>query len=175
MADAEDPRRPRGREARLRGIARRLFRELEGAEDGGGEEAPRRPREEPRVDRVPVGDEDGNDGHRAEAWALLGALLETGDKVKVEIVRMLAREVRGYLEALELHKDLHHLMTNYSLEVHASLHLKPLRDEPPAPPSVGLGLRRREQGRGSAGSTEGTPDEDAAEQGKPVPGGAPRT
>lgn len=174
MADAEDPRRPRGREARLRGIARRLFRELEGADDGGGEEAPRRPREEPRVERAPPEDE-GPDGHRAEAWALLGALLETGDKVKVEIVRMLAREVRGYLEALELHKDLHHLMTNYSLEVHASLHLKPLRDEPPAPPSVGLGLRRREQARAAAASPEGPTDEDAVEQGKALAPGAPRS
>lgn len=174
MADAEDPRRPRGREARLRGIARRLFRELEGADEGAGDEAPRRPREEPRVERAPAGEEDGPEGHRAEAWALLGALLETGDKVKVEIVRMLAREVRGYLEALELHKDLHHLMTNYSLEVHASLHLKPLREEAPAPPSVGLGLRRREQVRSAAGAPEGASDEDAAEQGKALHAGPPR-
>ena len=174
MADTEDPRRPRAREARLRGIARRLFRELEGAEEGAHEEAPRRPREEPRVERPHAGEEDGPDGHRAEAWALLGALLETGDKVKVEIVRMLAREVRGYLEALELHKDLHHLMTHYSLEVHASLHLKPLRDEAPAPPSVGLGLRRREQARGGAGGPEAPHDEDAAEQGKHAPSAGPR-
>ena len=34
--------------------------------------------------------------------------------------------MRSYLEALELHKDLHHLITNYSLEVNASFHLKPL-------------------------------------------------
>ena len=39
---------------------------------------------------------------------------------------MIAREFRSYLEALELHKDLHHLLTNYSLEVKASVHLKPL-------------------------------------------------
>jgi hypothetical protein len=44
------------------------------------------------------------------------------------MVKMLAREVRSYLEALELHKDLHHLFTNYSLEVKTSINLKPLAD-----------------------------------------------
>lgn len=57
---------------------------------------------------------------------LLMAALNTGDKARMEIIRLLAREVRGYLEALELHKDLHHLLTNYSLEFHASFSLKPL-------------------------------------------------
>jgi hypothetical protein len=71
--------------------------------------------------------------HRGDPWALLGALLETGDKAKTEMVRMLAREVRTYLEALELHKDLHHLLTNYSLEVNASFSLKPLADAVPPP------------------------------------------
>ena len=60
---------------------------------------------------------------------LLGSVLESGDKAKTEIVRMLAKEVRGYLEALELHKDLKHILTNYSLEVKASFHLKELIPE----------------------------------------------
>jgi hypothetical protein len=136
MSDADDARPPRGREARLRGFARRLFREMEGAEEPPEPEAPSAKRPPP--------EEEPHEGHRAEAWAMLSALLETGDKAKTEIVRLVAREVRSYLEALELHKDLHHLVTNYSLEVHASLHLKPLREDTAAPPStVGVGLARR--------------------------------
>ena len=41
---------------------------------------------------------------------------------------MIGREVRTYLEALDLHNDIHNLLTNYSLEVKASIHLKPLAD-----------------------------------------------
>jgi len=67
-----------------------------------------------------------------EGRDILGAVWETGDKAKTEVVRMVAREVRGYLEALELHKDLRTLLTDYSLEVKASFHLKPLKEEPPS-------------------------------------------
>ena len=65
----------------------------------------------------------------------------------MEIIRLIAREVRGYLEALELHKDLHHLLTNYSLEVNASVSLKPLAErlEPGAPAAEG------EDGEGDGG------------------------
>ena len=80
----------------LRGFARRILRE--------GEDEERRidPRE------------------------LMGAVLDTGDKARTEIVRLVAREVRGYLEALELHKDLQHILTNYSLDIHTNLSLRPL-------------------------------------------------
>ncbi|MAA79290.1 MAG: hypothetical protein CL916_08520 [Deltaproteobacteria bacterium] len=61
--------------------------------------------------------------------SLLGSVLETGDKAKTEIVRMVAKEVRGYLEALELHKDLKHILTNYSLEINASFNLKELNND----------------------------------------------
>ncbi len=132
MADDEregpDEPRPR-REARIRGFAKRIFRELDPEDDQrhAGERA--EPPAEPR--------------DRSEAVNLLSSLLETGDKAKTEMVRMLAREVRGYLEALELHKDLHHLLTNYSLEVKASIHLKPLSDAPAPPPSASASLRPR--------------------------------
>ena len=163
MSDADDPRPPRNREARIRGFARRIFREVEGQDE---------PSDPPGGAKRPAEDEP-QDGHRAEAWAMLSALLETGDKAKTEIVRLLAREVRSYLEALELHKDIHHLVTNYSLEVHASLHLKPLRDEPPPPPSkVGVGLARRgepaaEASKPSAAAPKATPpDADDEHQGR---------
>ena len=120
----------RGREARLRDVARRIFG------DGDPPEA-----EEGRPEPSPS---------RHEARDLLAAFLETGDKAKTEIVRMVAREVRGYLEALELHKDLHHLLTNYSLEVSASFHLKPLAGAPPGPSTVRAGVRPRSPEAGEA-------------------------
>ncbi len=135
------PRRG-GPEARLRGLARRLFRELEHEptepHDEGSERGPAsgRPTDNDDPSAPPPA------GGRSELLSLLGAILETGDKAKTEMVRMTAREVRNYLEALELHKDLHHLITNHSLEVHASIHLKPLDPAAPAPaPAAKVGLR----------------------------------
>ncbi len=66
------------------------------------------------------------DERRLDPRELMGAVLDTGDKAKTEIVRMVAREVRGYLEALELHKDARHILTNYSLDVRMNISLKPL-------------------------------------------------
>ena len=66
---------------------------------------------------------------RHETREILTSILHTGDKAKTEVVRLVAKEVRNYVEALELHKDLHHLLTNYSLEINASFSLKPLSEE----------------------------------------------
>lgn len=66
------------------------------------------------------------DDRRLDARELVGAVLDTGDKAKTEVVRMVARELRGYVEALELHKDLRHMLTNYSLDVRMNVSLKPL-------------------------------------------------
>lgn len=55
---------------------------------------------------------------------LLLSLASTSDKAKTEAVKMVAREVRNYLEELKLKEDLRALMTGYSLEI--SLRLKPL-------------------------------------------------
>ena len=60
---------------------------------------------------------------------VLGAVIDGGDKAKTELVRMVAREVRTYLEGLGLHEDVRHLMTNYSLDVSASFKLRPLTEE----------------------------------------------
>jgi len=57
---------------------------------------------------------------------VLGAVIDGGDKAKSELVRMVAREVRTYLEGMGLDEDIRHLMTNYSLDVQASFSLKPL-------------------------------------------------
>ena len=63
---------------------------------------------------------------RGEAREVLGAMLETGDRARVEVYRLMARELRSYLDALQVGDALSHLMTNYSLEVNASFSLKPL-------------------------------------------------
>jgi hypothetical protein len=72
----------------------------------------------------------GEDGR-----TVLSAVLETSDWARAEMVRLVGKEVRMYLDALELKEDLLHLVRSHSLEVHASFRLKPLPDapEPPAP------------------------------------------
>ena len=57
---------------------------------------------------------------------VLGAVIDGGDKAKSELVRLVAREVRTYLEGMGLDEDIRHLMTHYSLDVRASFSLKPL-------------------------------------------------
>ena len=81
---------------------------------------------EPRlrdIARRLIGDDDDKGISPRE---VLGAVIDSGDKAKTEVVRMVAREVRTYLQGLGLHEDLRHVMTNYSLDVHASFSLKPL-------------------------------------------------
>jgi hypothetical protein len=55
---------------------------------------------------------------------LLSAVLNTSDKAKTEAVRLVAREVRGYLKELKLKETFVDLVTSHSLEV--SIRLKPL-------------------------------------------------
>jgi hypothetical protein len=102
MADDKTPRSEADapREApRIRDIARRLF--------PGDPEAPL----------------------RADVKDAVAAVLNTGDKAKTEMVRMVAREVRHYLQELKIGQDVRELLTNYSLDVHASVHLRPLGEK----------------------------------------------
>ncbi len=68
-----------------------------------------------------------------DAMDVVSAVLETSDRAKSEAVKLVAREVRSYLEALKLKEDVQWLLTNHSLEMHVSMSLKPLADaaEPP--------------------------------------------
>lgn len=63
-----------------------------------------------------------------DAMAVVGAVLESSDRAKTEMVRMVAREVRHYLQELQLKEDLRDLVTGHSLEVRMSLSLKPLAE-----------------------------------------------
>ena len=162
MADNRDGEGGRDRrEPRLRDLlARRLFTEGEDEdhphEDRGRDD---RHREDRHRDDRPREERPREERGRLDAREVLGAMLDTGDKAKTEVIRLIAREVRSYLEALQVGDDIHDLLTNYSLEVHASLHLRPLRDDEKeeerdasTPSELSAGLRRRQPKRGRRGS-----------------------
>ncbi len=86
-----------------------------------------------RLGRRILGELDEGKPIRMEAREALGAILDTSDRAKTEIVRAVAREVRNYVEELGLKDDLHNLATNYSVEFRASIHLKRLTDEEKGP------------------------------------------
>ncbi len=94
------------------GRFRRLGRRIMGSQEGGDREG-----------RTILGD----------AKEVFGAVLEGGDKAKSEVVRAVAREVRNYLDELGLKDDFHNLVTNYSLELHASVNLRKLAEAEKAP------------------------------------------
>lgn len=81
-----------------------------------------------RLGRRLMGEEGEGRPFRVDAREVLNSVLEGGDKAKTEIVRVVAREVRTYFEELGLKDDLHHLLTNYSFEVRASVNLRKLTD-----------------------------------------------
>lgn len=79
-----------------------------------------------RIGRRILGESEDGKSLFGEAREMVGVVLEGGDKARSEVVRAIAREVRNYLEELGLKEDLRNLMTNYSLEMHASVNLRRL-------------------------------------------------
>ena len=123
------------------GRFRRLGRRILG-ESAEGEKP--EPRADGRPERTILGD----------AREVFGAVLEGSDKAKTEVVRAVAREVRTYLEELGLKDDIHHLLTNYSFEIHASVNLRKLAEADKAPreprrdPRAGKPTKREEEPEG---------------------------
>ena len=72
-----------------------------------------------------LSDDEGNT--TVDPKEMLSSLLQLSDKARTETVRLLAKEFRGYLEALEIKDDVHDLLTSYSVEVKASFRLKPVK------------------------------------------------
>jgi hypothetical protein len=100
---------------------------------------------------------------RGEAREVLGAMLETGDRARVEVYRLMARELRSYLDALQVGDALSHLMTNYSLEVNASFSLKPLAPKKSAAPDKAPGGEKpadAERRRAPDAAVSQDPDDD---------------
>lgn len=149
----EGGRREPKKEPRLREVMRRILREAEDIREevreelAQEEEAPSGAAPPPSA--PPPTEEEGPEqrrkGPRSEARDFLWGLLETGNKTRAELIRLLAREFRFYLEAAELDQWLRDLATHYSLEVHASVHLKPLGDAASTEKPVRVGLRRRKE------------------------------
>jgi hypothetical protein len=79
-----------------------------------------------------LGDEEGRSLF-GDARDVLGNVFEGSDKVRGELFRAVAREVRAYLEELGLKEDLHNLLTNYALELHLSLNLRRLAEREKQP------------------------------------------
>ena len=65
---------------------------------------------------------------------LASAVIESSDRAKTEMVKMVAREVRTYLDELKLKEDVRDLVTKHSLEMHVSFSLKPLVESKPEDP-----------------------------------------
>lgn len=68
---------------------------------------------------------------------LVSGAANLGAKGKDELVTMIAGEVRGYLNKLRVGEELRSLLTDHSLEVSASVRLKPVPKEEGATESPG--------------------------------------
>lgn len=73
--------------------------------------------------------DDGISTSSLDPKELLSSVMQLSDKARTETVRLVAKEFRGYLEALELKDDVHDFLTAYSVEVNASFRLKPVNKE----------------------------------------------
>lgn len=108
-----------------------------GADKTGERPSPERGGRFRRLGRRIMGENEGGDREGrtilGDAKEVFGAVLEGGDKAKTEVVRAVAREVRNYLEEMGLKDDLHNLMTNYSIELHASVNLRKLAESEKVP------------------------------------------
>ena len=67
---------------------------------------------------------------------VLGGMLDISDRAKTEAVRLVAREVRNYLDELRIMDDMKELVTSHSLEVRLSLNLKPLVEDQATEPAA---------------------------------------
>ena len=135
----ENERRRERHEGRLRDFARRILAE--------------RPPREPDV----AADREGYVPLEVARDAM-ASILETGDRAKTEAVRMVAREVRHYLDELQLVEGLEHMLRNHRLEIHASLSLEPKVDSDDDKNAV-----RVEAAPKRKPTTEATPIADEAE------------
>ena len=67
-------------------------------------------------------------GEDFSAREVLSGAAQLGVRGKEELITLAAEELRGYLEKLRVGDELRSLLTEHSLEVSASIRLKPLAD-----------------------------------------------
>jgi len=88
----------------------------------------------------------------------LAFLLSQADKSRAEVARVVTQEVRRFLESDTLRRELWKLLTSVTLEVNASIQLKP-----PGEPGIRAKVRAKKK-EPAGGGTAGAPppeDEDA--------------
>jgi hypothetical protein len=104
---------------------------------------------------------------------LATTLLESSDRAKSEMVRMIAREVRNYLDELRLKEDVLSLLRSHSLELKISMHLKPLAEAvESARGESARGESARDSARGDA-SRAASPAPDPVRSAAPAAHAAP--
>jgi hypothetical protein len=74
-----------------------------------------------------LGEEEGKSLF-GDAKDVLGSVLEGSEKLRGELFRVVAREVRAYLEESGIKDDVHNLLTNYAFELHLSMNLRKLAE-----------------------------------------------
>ena len=86
-----------------------------------------------------LGEEEGRSLF-GDARDVVGDILNSSEKVRGELFRAIARELRAYMEESGLKDDVHNLLTNYAAEVHLSVNLRKLTEKEKLP----RGRRARE-------------------------------
>lgn len=86
-----------------------------------------------------LGEEEGRSLF-GDARDVVGGILNSSEKVRGELFRAIARELRAYMEESGLKDDVHNLLTNYAAEVHLSVNLRKLTEKEKLP----RGRRARE-------------------------------
>ncbi len=86
-----------------------------------------------------LGEEEGRSLF-GDARDVVGGILNSSEKVRGELFRAIARELRAYMEESGLKDDVHNLLTNYAAEVHLSVNLRKLTEKEKLP----RGRRMRE-------------------------------
>ena len=75
-----------------------------------------------------LGEEEGRSLF-GDARDVVGGILNSSEKVRGELFRAIARELRAYMEESGLKDDVHNLLTNYAAEVHLSVNLRKLSEK----------------------------------------------
>jgi len=108
-----------------------------------------------------LSDDEGNSS--VDPKDMLSSLLQLSDKARTETVRLIAKEFRGYLEALEIKEDVHDLLTSYSVEVNASFRLKPVEKRKKTPteePTIASEAKAQSESRSKDGQRDDDTDGD---------------
>ena len=86
----------------------------------------------------------------------LAFLLSQADKSRAEVARVVTQEMRRFLESETLRREMWKLLTSVTLEVNASIQLKPSGE-----PAIRAKVRTKKKDQPAAGEPPSAEDEDA--------------